>query len=289
MSRPLGADVSVWDDDNNTPQGIDFVKMKSRGVKFVYIKASQSMEDEDFKRNWKDAKDAGLLRGAYHYLNVAQSEISQAQLFCGLIKGDLGELPPVCDFEQRLATEPTPAVMASKLWNFLQYVEKDTLRLPMIYTGHFYWEEHGNTDPKWLKYFLWLPWYESESYIKAVTGGTGAPKPWTNWKIWQYSESGDGLYYGVESSGIDLNYYNGTDDELLAWSNSIVGGVTPPQSGNVYYVNVNLVNIRSGPASTYSLVGTAPKGKEFVVYETKTNYSRVGINVWIFSSYLTRK
>ena len=35
--------------------------------------------------------------------------------------------------------------------------------------------------------------------------------PWEKgeWLFWQYTEAGDGELYGVESKGIDLNYFNG--------------------------------------------------------------------------------
>jgi GH25 family lysozyme M1 (1,4-beta-N-acetylmuramidase) len=35
-----GIDVSRWQDDNNTPQQIDFRKAYAAGARFVFIKAS---------------------------------------------------------------------------------------------------------------------------------------------------------------------------------------------------------------------------------------------------------
>ena len=37
MNEVLGLDCSVWQDNNSTPQMIDFNKAVSRGIKFVFI------------------------------------------------------------------------------------------------------------------------------------------------------------------------------------------------------------------------------------------------------------
>ena len=69
MTKTLGIDVSRWQDNNSTAQKMDFAKAHAAGARFVFIKASQQLwTDEDIFYNWKSAKAAGLLRGAYHFL-----------------------------------------------------------------------------------------------------------------------------------------------------------------------------------------------------------------------------
>ncbi|MCJ7518584.1 MAG: hypothetical protein MUO42_02800, partial [Anaerolineaceae bacterium] len=64
-----GIDVSHWQNDKSTPQKMDFTKAVKMGAKFVFIKVSERGGiDSDFVYNWKAAKDAGLLRGGYHFL-----------------------------------------------------------------------------------------------------------------------------------------------------------------------------------------------------------------------------
>ena len=95
-----GIDVSKWQDDNSTPQKMDFSKSVDQGAKFVFIKATERMGvDGDFLWNWDSAKSAGLLRGAYHFLRWDLSGLTQARIFCSLLKDDRGELPPVADYE----------------------------------------------------------------------------------------------------------------------------------------------------------------------------------------------
>lgn len=211
MNRAHGIDVSVWQDANSTPQKVNFDKAVLNGADFVFIKASQLILDEDFIWNWKAAKDSGLLRGAYHYLDWRKSELEQAKLFCDVLAADPGELPPVCDFEERRNAPPAD-IARGKLWNFVTYVEKQLGKVPMIYTGYYYWYEFGSIAEAWAKYPLWLAWWAKESVVKV-------PKPWKKWTFWQYGEKGDGLAFGCESKQVDVNWYNGTREELYAWAN----------------------------------------------------------------------
>lgn len=59
-----GIDVSHYQGE------IDWAAMKQQGMDFAYIKATEGSahEDECFDKNWEQAKAAGMLRGAYHFL-----------------------------------------------------------------------------------------------------------------------------------------------------------------------------------------------------------------------------
>jgi uncharacterized protein YraI len=59
--------------------------------------------------------------------------------------------------------------------------------------------------------------------------------------------------------------------------------------GNVYFININLANVRNGPSSSYTLVGTIAKNTEVILYETANGYSRIGTNRWVYTQYLTKK
>jgi lysozyme len=208
----LGTDISKWQDDFTTPQEINFNVMKSAGAQFVFIKASQAkFTDKLFLNSWSDAK--GIIpRGAYHYLDYSIPAIQQAIYFCSVIKDDPGELPPVVDFECRTNV---PAGTTGELWNFVIYVEEHTGRVPIIYTGPYYWYEFGSKNIGWKKYPLWIANYQ---VVKPLI-----PAPWTDFLFWQYTNKGNGLQYGVESKQIDLNWFNGTNNDLMTFC-----GSTPP-------------------------------------------------------------
>ena len=228
-----GIDVSHWQNDKSTPQKMDFIKAVKMGAKFVYIKVSERGGiDSDFVYNWKAAKDAGLLRGGYHFLRWDLSGLLQARIFCDILGTDPGELPPVADFEAPNQGSLYPS--NSLLEQFLVEVETRTKRKPMIYTSPGYWGVHGRNkttkafDAKWAYYHLWVA-----HYMKTYTAGVSKPdelEPWKSnkkpWKFWQYTASGDGLAYGAESKAIDLNWFNGTLDELEKFA-GVSGGTTP--------------------------------------------------------------
>lgn len=212
MTKTLGIDVSRWQDNNSTAQKMDFVKAKAAGARFVFIKASQQLyADEDILFNWKSAKDAGLLRGAYHFLTWDKPGREQARYFWSIIKSDPGELPPVCDFES-WGTIPSNAYYI--LWEFLQELKLLCGRNPIIYTGYYFWQTYGAHPAETMDFTqfpLWLAYYATEQYIKV-------PLEWPRWTFWQYTSKGDGLAFGSESLDLDMDYFNGSYEDLLTFA-----------------------------------------------------------------------
>ena len=216
-----GIDVSHWQNDKSTPQKMNFKKAVNNGAKFVFIKVSErGAIDRDFEYNWAAAKQAGLLRGGYHFLRWDLSGLVQARIFSELLRDDPGELPPVADYEAPRLGSRYPS--NSLLEQFLVEVETKTDRKPMIYTSPGYWGIHGRNkftrqfDQKWAYYPLWVA-----HYMKSYQEGVSKPyelQPWAvmgkQWTFWQYTSNGDGLAFGAESKSIDLNWFNGTLKEL---------------------------------------------------------------------------
>jgi len=213
MISTLGIDCSHWQDDKSTAQKMDFKKAAASGAYFVFVKVSErGAIDLDFEYNWKAAKAAGLLRGGYHFLRWDLPALTQARLFCGCLEGDVGELPPVADFEAPPAGSLYPS--NALLLQFLEEVERILNRRPMIYTSPGFWRAYGNNkttkkpDSYWSIYPLWIAHYGVKDPL--------IPAPWQTWTFWQYTNAGDGSKFGAESKGIDLNLFNGSIDELYA-------------------------------------------------------------------------
>jgi lysozyme len=212
----LGIDLSKWD-------GIwDAEKAKAAGAAFAFIKASQAtFTDPLFSTHWSKGKAAGLLRGAYHYLDYTKPARDQASYFAALLKVSPGELPPVVDFEQR-RTDNNPAVARAFLRDFLAQMSSFGFT-PIIYTSNGFWSEYGDkADPTWAKYPLWIAQYTT---APAPT----VPLPWTRWTFWQYTSKGSGPSYGTESLSLDLNHFNGSLNELRMFAGLAASDpVTPP-------------------------------------------------------------
>lgn len=198
----LGADWSKWNDNNSTPEMVNFEQALAEGIKYSLIKSSQkNWMDEDILMNWKNAKSAGMPRGAYHFMTFDYDPRKQAEFMWGLLEKDPGELPPVCDFEYWLVNPPSNA--ADMLWNFVERMRVLSGIYPTIYTGAFFWHSYGSQAYSWTNFNLWIAGYTSEDYINQKVKDL---TPWDTWKIWQFSDNGDGIKYGGESYKLDLNW-----------------------------------------------------------------------------------
>ena len=65
------------------------------------MKATEGLSfvDDQFARNWRKSRQAGIIRGAYHYFIGYKSGKEQAQNFINTVTLSPGDLPPVLDVE----------------------------------------------------------------------------------------------------------------------------------------------------------------------------------------------
>lgn len=213
-NRTLGIDVSAWQDRNDTPQKIDWRKAASKGAKFSFIRAAYIyLKDEDFDYNWQEAKATNILRGAYHYPSYMTEPTAQAEFFWNIIKDDPGELPSVLDVEQVPGTS-LPSGTSWLIWiqRYLDKLESFCKRKPIFYSNpNIILNILRIGEGHWLtEYPLWIAHYGAVVPIY---------KPWKKWDFWQYSSTGDGLAFGMESKGLDMNWFNGTEEELRVFAN----------------------------------------------------------------------
>lgn len=198
---------------------IDFKKVSADGISFVFIKATQgrSFRSKTFLKFVKDAKAAGLMIGAYHYVDDSATtpELArqEAANFVSAIKDAGGastfDLPPVMDYESNKSGLRKTAVTAVAK-AFLEEVERLTGVRPIVYTYPSFIGNFSGLSG----YPLWIARYHA---AKAPSDASG----WSRWDFWQYS---DGQYGGTLPSGtrkvsgiagpVDLNEYNGTANEL---------------------------------------------------------------------------
>ncbi len=195
-----GIDVSHFVGD------VDWSTVKEQGKLFGFAKASEGLHTNDaqFANNWSGMKNAGVLRGAYHFYHPNESPDDQATHFLGQM-GELqdGDLPPVLDLE---VTDGESNISAGVL-TWLQKVEDATGRRPILYVGGPFSNENL-TGIEFAKYPLWLPEY-----------GVSTPRVGDIWKeagwtFWQYSESGDVEGAPGGRGSTDLDVYNGSLDDL---------------------------------------------------------------------------
>lgn len=190
--KTLGIDVSHH---NGT---LDWKKIRAAGVMFAFIKATEGItfKDKRFLENVKGAQAAGILVGAYHYFKPAFSGLAQADHFLSVTSAVKLDLPGVFDWEDKSNTPAAFQIAKAKDW--LNVVELKTKKLPIIYTGPYFFRDIIGSPAFAKKYPLWIAHY-----------GTTTPKipaPWGNCLLHQYTETGK--LTGV-SGQFDLNVLNG--------------------------------------------------------------------------------
>ncbi len=214
--RALGVDISHWQGE------VNFTKMKKAGASFVIMKASQNLwPDKQFARSWELSSKAKLLRGAYHFFDMREGSASakeQARFFADLLKEDMGELRPVLDFEspgvQGYPQLPDHDQAVRIVTQFLEAFYQKTNVYPMLYTNL-----SGILTLTPLTEFLsskelWIAWYNTKSRTPKIG-------VWPGWRIWQYKSTGDGIAFGAESKGLDMNVFNGTEADLYQYANTL--------------------------------------------------------------------
>ncbi|WP_025684820.1 GH25 family lysozyme [Paenibacillus maysiensis] len=208
-----GIDVSRY-------QGkIDWKAVKADGISFAFIKASQGQRyvDPTFILNAKGAKAAGVLLGAYHFLDATSVDAAKAEArhFADVLDQVGGakalELPAVMDYENNPGKLSKTLISAVAL-AFLLELERLTGRKPIIYTGNAF---AANFNASLGGYPLWIARY-SDTRVPSDT------MTWKRWDIWQYSDSGK--VAGIKGN-VDMNEYDGTADELR----KRFGAVVPAQ------------------------------------------------------------
>lgn len=192
-----GIDVSHYQGE------IDWVRVAEDGIQFAFIKATegQSLVDEKFSTNWKEAREAGVLCGAYHFFRPSVDPKLQAKNFLGQVEFESGDLPPVLDLEvtdKRSAREIRECAL---VW--MQEVEKATELRPILYTMPSFADSY--LQQKFVDYPLWM--------VDLGWGEPRLPKGWKQWTFWQHSF--EGRVAGI-SGDVDLDYYYGSPEALRA-------------------------------------------------------------------------
>jgi len=122
--------------------------MQVRRIKlgFVFIKATEGIGNVDpqFKRNWKKAKDAGMIRGAYHFFLSTKDGRMQAENFIKTVDLRTGDLPPVLDVEQTYGVPRE--VIKSEMKEWLNIVETNYNVKPIIYTNIDFYKQNLGSD-----------------------------------------------------------------------------------------------------------------------------------------------
>ena len=203
----FGIDVSKWQGEINWDEVAD------DGVKFAVIRVSDGLEyyDNKFEQNWENAGRVGILRSVYQFFRPNLDPIQQAQLLIDSVNrvGGQLDLPPVIDVEATGDRSAAQIQQAMRQW--IDLVEEAFGMPPIIYTGFYFWQDHVDGSTDFNQYPLWHPQYTSAECPRIADA-------WDDWLMWQYTS--EGRVNGI-SGDVDLNRFNGSEDDLYALAQSM--------------------------------------------------------------------
>ena len=225
------------------------------GKAFTFIKATESVTliDHAFADHWAEAKQAGILRGAYHFFRGAQDGAAQAKFFLAQL-GDPGELPPVLDLEVTDGVSGASLAAGASAW--LDVVTA-SLGRALIYTSPGFWNAIPELAQVAQRADLWVAHWGALSPA-AVNG-------FPTWKFWQYTNIG--TVPGIQPvAKQDLDRFNGSAAALQAYSSAFTAGrgQPAPQTFNIRTTlgvqrALNFLDIPQPPLNEDGILGQLTK------------------------------
>ena len=179
-----------------------FEEIYTSGIRGCIHKATEgvTLTDRAYASRREQALDAGLLWGAYHFLRPGDMR-GQARRFVDTAAPTEATLL-AADHEDH-------GVNLTALLDFMNEVHNEVGRFPVLYSGFLIKEQTATADVDDKDAFrltrLWLAQYSATPKWPGLI--------WEKLFLWQYTESGSNT--GI-SGEVDLNSFDGTDEELAA-------------------------------------------------------------------------
>ncbi len=215
-----GIDVSRYNGN------INFAKAKADGIDFVMIRCGTSYghtynKDIRFDDNYRNAKKAGLLVGAYFYsyaLTTAQAK-TEANWCMKMIEGKSFEYPIAFDIEDHTQEKLSMAQLSAIIKTFCDTLEANGYKV-CVYSSLNWYKDKINSTVK-DSYDLWVAqWYKECTLNHEYT-------------LWQYTSSGS--VNGI-SGRVDLDW-GYTDYEKTMAEGGYNGYAKDPDSPNLTLTN----------------------------------------------------
>lgn len=131
MVITFGIDIS-----HHQSRSLDLARCRAEEVEFVIIKATEgaSFVDEDFALNLAEARAAGLLVAAYHYVRANASAQAQVQHIRRVVPLDV---PIILDVESGSGGTSLVRELVDRL-------RERGYRVPLLYLPRWYWQQLGS-------------------------------------------------------------------------------------------------------------------------------------------------
>ncbi len=198
---------------------VHWARVKETGASFGICKATEGLYiiDAHLGRNLQGMQQANMVRGAYHCYKFGVDPIQQADHYVEAIRAAgydfTDDLPLAMGLDDRKgASFQGHTIVQRDTRLFMDRLEQETHKRPILYGDREFIDRYLGSG--FNSYPLWLSEYSHES------APANLPSGWTDWTIWQCSQSG--TVAGVDRSLVDLDRYNGSEDELRAWAKTTI-------------------------------------------------------------------
>jgi len=216
---------------------IDWKAVANSGIKFGIVKATEASHyiDSYFDQNWIGMRDAGIIRGAYHFFRPNVDPADQAYHYLKVVGNVLKDtdLPAVLDLEAypqsnyEAFAALTQAERYKVLDTWLQIVTDATGKLPIIYTNKYTWWAMYEDSTEYSHHPLWLAMYEANYATAPADNWNGK-----GWTMWQFTYKGEIPGVQDAKAATDCNVYNGDLESLWNWIGRTADPNTPPDITN---------------------------------------------------------
>ncbi len=194
-----GIDISHYQGKINWEK-LSNAQIEHSPIRFVVIKATEGSTqiDDCFQDNFKNARDYGFIRGAYHFWSNKSSARDQARFFLKKVHLKDGDLPPVLDVENK-PENMSVEDFQREILTWMHIVEDKYHVKPILYTYYKFKNQYLNT-PVFDDYPYWIAHY----YVDEIEYEG-------DWKFWQHTDAG--RLPGIKGT-VDFNLYNGSFYDL---------------------------------------------------------------------------
>lgn len=178
------------------------MKVDDVRISFAFIKATEGswLKDPEFENNWKNARENGIIRGAYHFFLPDINVRDQAVHFAKTVRLRSGDLPPVVDIEEARGLGREQVRKATL--DFVALLEKRYGVKPILYTYRDFYKNHFADQPEFKPYCFWIAHYH--------VADLDMPDD-SKWHFWQHSDRGN--VNGINER-VDFNVFYGDSATL---------------------------------------------------------------------------
>lgn len=178
----------------------------------IILRIGQNLwEDDQFRRNYTEAKQNGMRVGGYWFYDDRISPREQAERLVAICEGKTFELEIYIDWETSYGGE------FKGLRNVVAMMELVEMAIRVnifkakgvgLYTGYYFFRGNSNSVANASQYAylkskpLWLAWYTTNPADVLI------PAPWSDLTLWQFGTPA--VNWGQETKEIDMNFFNGT-------------------------------------------------------------------------------